>query len=780
MGSHIRTPLFPLFFQSTNNSMKLPFHKPLLALTALALPASAKLTAWYPLDEFSAATVAENVAGNSPTLVGTDADPAFSSVVKGSPAATQALGTSYLINGADNNNGALALGTNAAVQPTDQFTFSCYFQPASFNNYDRLFESLDGNDAMQSGIRIDLGASGDRVRFLLRDGSGGTSQATHPLTLKNDGTWYFCAFRYDSASADSTPLRITVLEITGDPIDEAAITAASIGPATITTGALSATHGLQTVIGSSSPDGGPFALDGAIDELAFYDNSDATGVLSDADLATSAQFGPSGVELITAFSSDTLSPSPGNPVTFSWTTTEPYDSLVLEDQAGNITDVAPLTSTGSGSAMVSPTETTTYYLKGINGDVENTHAIKILSGAAPEITSFTASSPVVQTGSTVDLSWAVIGADTLILDPGAVDVAAITTTTLTVSENTTYILSATNEFGTTTAEVTVAALDGIVPAHLYNASTDANTDGAWIDQVFGKNMNVSGVLRDAPLTTTSPNTNIAGAYIASDPGVGASVGAFQFAQSTFEIWLRPGAVTADHGVIFETGGGQNGLAALLNSDGLRFIGSAGNVRTLDLVVPIAGLNLQDFIQLVFSHDTATNSFSVSVRDTFGATRTATETATVVMGGNGAVAFAWGTGAIGGSENNLGGNTEIAGASPSGLTSFLGEIAIINIYDQILDATQIKAAFDSVATITAPPAGGLNAITAISYDGSDMVTLTWNSQADTSYDAEFSSDLGEFFPLEQFVVATGAETTQAFTIPPGQPKFFLRITESSAP
>ncbi|MDB4419260.1 hypothetical protein N9291_01510, partial [bacterium] len=30
----------------------------------------------------------------------------------------------------------------------------------------------------------------------------------------------------------------------------------------------------------------------------------------------------------------------------------------------------------------------------------------------------------------------------------------------------------------------------------------------------------------------------------------ANVDALQFAQSTFEIWLRPGAVTADHGFIF--------------------------------------------------------------------------------------------------------------------------------------------------------------------------------------------------------------------------------------
>ena len=756
----------------------------LLLSLALSLPVSAKLAAWYPLDESAAsgATITtENVAGNSATIVGIDPDPAFNSVMKEHPSATQALGTSYLLNGGDFNGGVISLGANSAVQPTDQFTFTCFYQPGAFSPFDRVFESLDGNSPEQNGIRIDLGTSGDRVRFLARDGSGSTTNVTHPLTLKNDGRWYFCAFRYDSASVDGTPLRITVLELDGSTIDEAAIAAATNGPANVNTGALSSTHALETLIGSSfTTGGGGNSLNGAFDELAFYDNSDGNGVLSDAELATNAQFGPSGVELITSFTTDLLSTSPGNPATLRWNITEPFDSLILDDGNGTTTDLVPLTSAGSGTTTVSPTETTTYYLKGINGDIQNTHAIKILSGAAPEITSFIASSPVVQTGSSVELNWAVIGADTLTLDPGMTDVSALSTTTVTVAENTTYILSATNGFGTTTAEVTVAAFDGIVPAHLYNAGTETNTDSTWFDQIVGKNMNVIGLFRNFPLATESPNTNITAAYSAEGPGVGAAVGAFQFAQSTFEIWLRPGTITADHGVIFETGGGQNGLAALVNENGLRFIGSAVNVRNLDLVVSLGGLNLTDFIQVVFSHDTTSDSFSVSVRDTFGAVRTASATASVIMGGNGAVVSAWGSNGVAAEPNNLGGNTEIEGASPAGLTSFLGEIAIINVYDQLLDETQIKAAFDSVATITAPPQGGLNAITTITYDGASNVTLTWNSQSGTTYDAEFSTSLAPetWFALEQPVTATEAETTNAFIIPANQKKFFFRIIETT--
>ena len=316
----------------------------------------------------------------------------------------------------------------------------------------------------------------------------------------------------------------------------------------------------------------------------------------------------------------------------------------------------------------------------------------------------------------------------------------------------------------------------MVPAHFYVAGSEANTDNTWVDEVAGKNVNINGVFRGAPLATASPNTNITGAYTSEGGIVGGSVGAFQFPDTTFEIWLRPGAITADHGVIFETGGGQNGVAALLNEDGLRFIGSAGNVRTLDVVVPMTGMNLEDFIQVVFSNSVDTDAFEVSVRDTFGIVHTASEVADVVMGGNGAVVFAWGSGGVGGDEINLGGRTEVADTSPAGLTSFVGEIGLINIYDQILDATQIKAAFDSVATTTSPPSGGPNAVTAMSYDGTNMVTLTWNSVSGTTYDAEFSADLDNWFPLEQTIEATASETTNGFVIPADRPEFFLRIIE----
>jgi hypothetical protein len=366
------------------------------------------------------------------------------------------------------------------------------------------------------------------------------------------------------------------------------------------------------------------------------------------------------------------------------------------------------------------------------------------------------------------------------LDPGATDVSALTTTNVILTGTTTFTITATNGFGSTTADVTVTAISGPLPNHRYIAATDGNSEAAWADEVDIKNLNVIGLLRNAPLLIASPNTNIAAAYQAEGGDVGAMVGAYQNADATFEIWLRPSALTAAHQVVFETGGGQNGLGVLITQDALRFIGSAKNTRTLDVVLPLDGVNLDDFIQVVFSVSSDNDTFEASVRDTYGKVVTASATADVIFGGNGATLFFFGSGGIGGSNVNLGGRTEVPDAEPAILESFVGEIGILNTFSRLLTTEEITAAFEAVATITSPPSGGPNAVTAISYNGVSEITLTWNSKSGENYDAEFSPDLENWFPIGDPVEATEASTTKTFNIPANRPQFFLRIIEVPAP
>ena len=76
------------------------------------------------------------------------------------------------------------------------------------------------------------------------------------------------------------------------------------------------------------------------------------------------------------------------------------------------------------------------------------------SGAAPVISSFTASASNVSAGTAVTLEWNVTGASYFVVTP-AVGAIRGTSMVVTPSETTTYTLDATNEFGRTTSALTV-------------------------------------------------------------------------------------------------------------------------------------------------------------------------------------------------------------------------------------------------------------------------------------------------------------------------------------
>ncbi len=77
------------------------------------------------------------------------------------------------------------------------------------------------------------------------------------------------------------------------------------------------------------------------------------------------------------------------------------------------------------------------------------------TGAAPNITSFSASASHVVSGGTVTLSWAVTSADYVIVSPGP-GAVRLTSATVNPTATTTYTLYATNQYGRSTATVTVS------------------------------------------------------------------------------------------------------------------------------------------------------------------------------------------------------------------------------------------------------------------------------------------------------------------------------------
>ncbi len=230
--------------------------------------------------------------------------------------------------------------------------------------------------------------------------------------------------------------------------------------------------------------------------------------------------------------------------------------------------------------------------------------------------------------------------------------------------------------------------------HHYQASTQANDAALWIDEVAARNWPLNGLVRNHPLVTPSGFAGITASYqtTGTSSASGITTGSFQYTDFTVELWARPdpAVLGESHQVLFESGGGQNGTAILLTQTGLRFIGSDSNVRNLDVVIPTEGLNLADFIQIVYA--VRGSQVNLYVRDAAGLIVTRSVTAKVSHGSNSAALFN-----VSGGVNTLGGRTELADVTPTGLTGFTGEIALLNIYDRALTPEAVEKSYQNAFT-----------------------------------------------------------------------------------
>ncbi|MFC7337797.1 lamin tail domain-containing protein [Haloferula chungangensis] len=129
-----------------------------------------------------------------------------------------------------------------------------------------------------------------------------------------------------------------------------------------------------------------------------------------------------------------------------------------------IGDVLPNTDdSGNGSLVVeSINATTTYTITASNSAGTASDSVTITTGELPVVDSFAIdnASPVPE--SSVGLSWSVRGADSVAISPevGSVDPVSGTVST-TPARTTTYTLTATNAFGSSSANVTATLLMGI-------------------------------------------------------------------------------------------------------------------------------------------------------------------------------------------------------------------------------------------------------------------------------------------------------------------------------
>ena len=157
---------------------------------------------------------------------------------------------------------------------------------------------------------------------------------------------------------------------------------------------------------------------------------------------------------------------------------------------------------GSNFTISLPTSTGTAGRGAINGlqIVANT-------GAAPVITSFTATPGTIINGTAATLDWQVSGADSIVIS-GIGAVAASGTTNVTPSSSTTYTLTASNAFGTVTANATVTVSQGPVDVYLLGGQSNMSGQGQTNGIPAGEEI-ITGILHYHSSTVhgnTLPNT----------------------------------------------------------------------------------------------------------------------------------------------------------------------------------------------------------------------------------------------------------------------------------
>ena len=229
----------------------------------------------------------------------------------------------------------------------------------------------------------------------------------------------------------------------------------------------------------------------------------------------------------------------------------------------------------------------------------------------------------------------------------------------------------------------------VTPTFNWRGSAPGSDPNEWNATIGSHQWNLSGVTSTNPTTSYAPLATGAFAFGAGSSATGTT---FQNIASgnpsnedvSFEIWFRPDSMSGGEQVLFETGGGGDGLSLLLDDNLLSFrvkdSGTTVTTAAFDL-----GSDTSEFFQAAITLSRGgTASLYVD-----GALATSTSAAGINdwTGSNGA--------ALGGRNGNVGGND---GGDLNGYGAFQGEIALFRFYrNQVLTVGEVQQNFDAVAT-----------------------------------------------------------------------------------
>lgn len=162
-------------------------------------------------------------------------------------------------------------------------------------------------------------------------------------------------------------------------------------------------------------------------------------------------------------------PVGGGQVTLEWSVAG-ASTVTIDNGVGTVT--------GLTSKTVSVTQSTTFTLTASNAQGSTTRIadVNVLVPIKPFIQSFTATPDTLPAGGgQVTLAWAVLGEDTLSIDAGVGDVTGLDQTGVSVAATTTFTLTAGNQAGSSTRQVTVAVASSTTTTTVVTTTTTSTT-----------------------------------------------------------------------------------------------------------------------------------------------------------------------------------------------------------------------------------------------------------------------------------------------------------------
>ena len=576
-------------------------------------------------------------------------------------------------------------------------------------------------------------------------------------TPVNDGQWHHVAVTWAN---DGTP-NVTDAKLYVDGILDAELD----NPAVTPSGNLS--RSINTASITDVRIGRDFSnrfWSGGIDDVRIYDEAlDAEAI----------SFLAIGAPLINDYATSTEVVNIGGPVVLSWDTDPAVESLTIDNGVGDVNGVDMIT--------VNPAVNTTYTLTAIRGLVTSERSVTVLVESAPLINNFNTAGPAtIVTGNSATLVWDLIAESTVTLN--GQDVTELSELEVSPSETTTYLLEATNSFGSTTREMTVTVVDPNAPTLEWSA--EGQTEGllaVWAPSINATNNSTitwgEGTLATAVAGTSNfpaVNTWVNGAdyTLTGTPGTSWHTGLGDVITKqdvTWELVFRPGDFTGTH-TLFNTGGNGFGTGIVLEGSIVDFRVQSADNNNQRVILPFDLSTIgtaTEFYHLVATVDidpVAPAVVSLYINGTLVAGPTSSISAIVDWDGS--------------DRAELGRGANIPTSTAFSFVPFTGDISSFSYFEnKILDATAVESRYNDLTG----NGGDEFTITDITWDPTaGELSITFASVAGRTYALETTDDLAEinWIELNDSIPATSEESTVVIAedfIPSSEyPRQFFRI------